>query len=58
MSSKSKPSPTPTISARLDEIIAALRAGGIGFLLKDAPADEVVPELRKVAAGDALPLRE
>jgi DNA-binding NarL/FixJ family response regulator len=39
----------------LDEyIINALRAGASGFLLKDAPTDEVVAAVRAVAAGDAV----
>ena len=39
----------------LDEyIIDALRAGASGFLLKDAPTDEVIHAVRAVAAGDAV----
>jgi DNA-binding NarL/FixJ family response regulator len=37
-----------------DYIIAALRAGASGFLLKDAPTDQVVDAVRAVAAGDAV----
>src|SRR3979490_2066212 len=35
-------------------VSAALRGGASGFLLKDAPADELVRAVRVVAAGDAL----
>ncbi|HXV57312.1 MAG TPA: response regulator transcription factor [Gaiellaceae bacterium] len=39
----------------LDEyVFEALRAGASGFLLKDAPAEELVAAIRVVASGDAL----
>jgi len=37
-----------------DYIIAALRAGASGFLLKDAPSAEVIEAVRAVAASDAV----
>lgn len=37
-----------------DYVYDALRAGASGFLLKDAPADELVRAVRVVASGDAL----
>lgn len=39
----------------VDEYVyAALRAGASGFLLKDAPAEELVEAIRVVAQGEAL----
>jgi DNA-binding NarL/FixJ family response regulator len=37
-----------------DYVYAALRAGASGFLLKDAPADQMLSAIRVAAAGDAL----
>ena len=37
-----------------DYVYEALRAGASGFLLKDAPADELLRAIRVVAAGEAL----
>ena len=39
----------------LDEyVFAALQHGASGFLLKDAPADQLIAAIRVVASGDAL----
>lgn len=37
-----------------DYVYSALRAGASGFLLKDAPADQLVEAIEVVARGDAL----
>jgi DNA-binding NarL/FixJ family response regulator len=37
-----------------DYVYAALRAGASGFLLKDAPSDQLVDAIEVVARGDAL----
>ena len=36
------------------QVYAALRTGASGYLLKAAPPEQLVAELRIVAAGDAL----
>ena len=39
----------------LDEYVyEALRAGAVGFLLKDAPREQLVSAIRQAASGDAL----
>lgn len=35
-------------------VFEALRAGAVGFMLKDAPPDDIVAAIRTVAAGDGL----
>jgi DNA-binding NarL/FixJ family response regulator len=37
-----------------DYVYTALRAGASGFLLKDAPAEELIRAVRVIAAGEAL----
>ena len=37
-----------------DYVYEALRSGASGFLLKDAPAEQLIAAIRSVAAGDAL----
>jgi len=37
-----------------DHVRAALRAGASGFMLKDAPAEQLVDAIRIIANGDAL----
>jgi len=43
-----------TTFERDDYVFTALRAGASGFLLKNAPADQLITAVRQVAAGDAL----
>ncbi len=43
-----------TTFERDDYIFAALRAGASGFLLKNAPPEDLIEAVRVVAAGDAL----
>ncbi|WP_341868992.1 response regulator transcription factor [Saccharomonospora piscinae] len=35
-----------------DNVVSALRAGAVGFLLKDTPPGDIVAALRRVVAGD------
>jgi DNA-binding NarL/FixJ family response regulator len=37
-----------------EQVVAALRAGASGFLVKDTPPDEIITAIRLVAAGDAI----
>jgi len=37
-----------------DYVYAALRAGVSGFMLKDAPAEQLIEAIRVIAAGEAL----
>jgi DNA-binding NarL/FixJ family response regulator len=39
---------------RDEYVFRSLRAGAVGFLLKDAPPDDIVAAVRTVAAGDGL----
>jgi DNA-binding NarL/FixJ family response regulator len=43
-----------TMSEDDDSVFAALRAGARGYLLKEAPADEIVRAVRAVARGEAV----
>jgi DNA-binding NarL/FixJ family response regulator len=46
--------PIPTRFDSEKYVYAALRAGASGFLLKDAPSEQLVDAVRSVAAGDVL----
>jgi len=37
-----------------EHVVAALRAGASGFLVKDTPPSEIISAVRLVAAGDAI----
>ena len=37
-----------------EQVVAALRAGASGFLVKDTPPSEIIAAVRLVAAGDAI----
>lgn len=43
-----------TIYDQDEHVFEALRSGASGFLLKDAPTDQLIAGVRTVAAGDAL----
>lgn len=43
-----------TVEADQETVVEALTAGAAGYLLKDAPIDEMLPGLRAVAAGESL----
>jgi DNA-binding NarL/FixJ family response regulator len=43
-----------TTFGRNEYVFEALRAGASGFLLKDAPPEELIAAVRIIAAGDAL----
>ena len=37
-----------------DQVVAALRAGASGFLVKDTPPSDIIEAVRLVAGGDAI----
>ncbi len=39
---------------RDDYVFQAIRAGAMGYLLKDAPAEDLISTIRRVAAGEAF----
>ena len=43
-----------SMSARQSDVRSALVAGASGYLLKDAPADEIAAGVRAVAAGESV----
>lgn len=43
-----------TVSDEADDLIAALRAGADGYLLKETDPDELVGKLKQVAAGEVI----
>lgn len=43
-----------TVSASADDLVEALAAGAVGYLLKDAPADEIARAIHAAAKGDAV----
>ena len=43
-----------SMSARQSDVRAALVAGASGYVLKDAPADDIAAGVRAVAAGESL----
>lgn len=43
-----------TVSASTDDLVEALAAGAVGYLLKDAPADEIARAIHAAAGGDAV----
>lgn len=43
-----------TMSSGDDTIFAALRAGAVGYLLKDAPPSDIVASIRAAGAGTAM----
>ena len=42
-----------TVSADERDVVAAVRAGACGYVLKDAPVEEIAASVRAAAAGDA-----
>ena len=42
-----------TVSADADDVTAAVLAGACGYLLKDAPGDEIIAAVEAAAAGDS-----